>query len=176
MVEYLNHLNKTSGNNLTFAVGNFNPRKTDVSQKCLDECTRKVVSKIFAQKDILQVDTLISMRNLLFKDILHSEFHSFNLVMSGPEAHITNECFAKSIIAFLSHDKASSYIKHLETVHLTEGLVSLKEYQSFHNFINFQKNVITQEIELHGAITYRKLKKLINELAEKDKSLTISKL
>lgn len=135
-----------------------------------------MVSKVFAKKDSLQVETLLNMRNQLFKEILHCEFHSFNLVKSGSETCISNESFAKSIIAFLSHDKASSYIKQLEKINLPEGLVSLNEYQSFHNFINFQKNVITQEIELNGAVTYRKLKKLISDLAEKDKSLSISKL
>lgn len=135
-----------------------------------------MVSKVFVKQESLPVERLMSMRNELFKEILHSEFHSFNLLRREGQTYISNESFAKSIIAFLSHDKASSYIKQLEKINLREGHVSLKEYQSFHNFINFQKNVITQEIELNGAVTYRKLKKLINDLAEKDKTLTISKL
>lgn len=51
------------------------------------------------------------MRNDLFKEILFSEFHSFNLIHKDKKDFITNESFAKSIIAFLSHDKASSYMK-----------------------------------------------------------------
>lgn len=154
----------------------FDPRQNNITSAGLEECTRKMVGKVFGEKSTLSVETLLQMRNDLFREILVSEFNSFNLVKRGEEKFISNESFAKSIIAFLSHDKASSYMKQLEQIHLQDGLVSLEEYQSFHVFINFQKDVMTQEIETNGAVTYRKLKKLIHELAQKDKSLNISKL
>ena len=87
-----------------------------MSQAHLDESMVKMVNKVFNNNQKLPYHKLIEMRNELFSEILESEFNSFNHVKKDSKNYITNESFAKSIISFLSYDKASSYIKHLDSL------------------------------------------------------------
>ena len=88
---------------------------------------RSLVHALFKEKRQLHIEDFLEIKKELQRELLHYEFHQFDVAEDGT---ISAQDFAHTMLSCVAFNKAGLYHKRVRDMHL-EGRVSFNEFVAF---------------------------------------------